>query len=445
MLRQFAQAGVEVRVDPRIDTSVLASFRGVVLDDALESLLEPYDYFLTWTMLPGPLGRIPKLKQIQVFMPGSPAAARPINRGPFRFDTSRGVAGTSPEFVKNELLVGVRPGTTYARFQHLLDQIGGMIVNVDAASGIYLIRFPYGSNVEALLAQLTRNPIVAHAELNYVSRLPPGTAATLAAEAGARLPAVTPPADGSVPVAVLDSGLDPSAGLSSVVSAAWNAVDPSQSLTDPVGHGTQMTLLASGLAAADGTAADSILPVVAVGAFDADGKTSNFAILQALAYAAQAGAKVVNMSWGSETDSDFMRTAMQLAADNGLILVAAAGNSPTGEPVYPAAYSSVLAVGGVTADGQAWTGSNYGDFVSLSAPATATLPVGSNGSAGTYVGTSISSAVAANALADYVNRHPDATADEVWNALRSVLSPAPAAGYGAGILDDAALQRFLSL
>ncbi len=73
------------------------------------------------------------------------------------------------------------------------------------------------------------------------------------------------------------------------------------------------------------------------------------------------------------------------------------------------------------------------------------MPVGSNGSAGTYVGTSISSAVAANALADYVNRHPDATADEVWNALRSVLSPAPAAGYGAGILDDAALQRFLSL
>jgi hypothetical protein len=64
------------------------------------------------------------------------------------------------------LLIGVRPGTTYERFQRLLDEIGGMIVEADAATGIYLIRFPPGTNVEALLAQIARSPLVARAELN---------------------------------------------------------------------------------------------------------------------------------------------------------------------------------------------------------------------------------------------------------------------------------------
>ena len=125
------------------------------------------------------------------------------------------------------------------------------------------------------------------------------------------------------------------------------------------------------------------------------------------------------------------------AAGQGLLLVAAAGNEPTGRPVYPAAYPDVIAVGGTTADGQPWKDSNAGDFVDLSAVATATLPAGS------YVGTSISSAVVANALAQYLNRHPGATAAQARAALVAALSPAPAAGTGAGTLDAAALRRLL--
>jgi thermitase len=443
ILEQFVRAGVEVRLDPRIQSNVTGAVRGADLDDALESLLESYDYLLTWKMLRGPLGHVPKLKEIQVFMPGSETSARPIPKKSARFDATRGVLGTSPEFVKDELLVAVRSGTTYARFKRLLDEIGGMIVDADAATGVYLIRFPPGTNVEALLKQLAQNSLVAHVELNYVTRLPTGSSVDSVGRAS--LPAVRPPADGSIPVAVLDSGLDPRAGLSSIVSAGWDAIDPDRALSDPEGHGTQMAYLASGLLAADGTAASgNVLPLVSVRAFDEDGKTSNFAIMQALAYAAKAGAKVVNMSWGSDTDSEFMRKAMQVAARQGLTLVAAAGNAPTGKPVYPAAYPTVIAVAGVTADGQPWKSSNHGDFVALSASASATFPIGHNGPAGAYVGTSISSAVVANALAQYMNQNPGATSAAALAALQKALSPAPAGGYGKGILDAAALQRFLN-
>ena len=434
ILDQFSRVGVEVRIDPRIDSTVTGIVLGQDIDSALEALLEGYDYQLTWKMLRGPLGRVPKLKEILVFIPGSASSARPMPRKSTKFDATRGVAGTTPEFVKDELLVGARPGTTYAQFQSLLDQIGGMIVEADAATGVYLIRFPPGTNVEALLAQLTRNPLIAHAELNSVIRLPSGYSAA----AGA-LPAVSPPADGSIPVAVLDSGLDPRAGLAPLVSAGWDAVDPDRALADPDGHGTQMAFLASGVFAADGlSASGAALPLVSVRAFDEDGKTSNFAILQALAYAAKAGAKVVNMSWGSGVDSDFLRAAVRSAAGQGLLLVAAAGNEPTGRAVYPAAYPEVIAVGGVGADGQPWANSNRGEFVDLSASASATLPAGS------YVGTSISSAAVANALAQYLSLHPAATPAAARAALSAALSPAPAGGFGAGVLDAAALRRFLN-
>ena len=433
ILDQFSRVGVEVRLDPEVQSTVTGAIRGQDIDESLEALLEGYDYLLTWKMLRGPLGRVPKLKEIQVFLPGHAAAARPRPKKSAKFEVTRGVGGAAPEFVKDELLVGVRPGTTYAQFQSLLDQIGGMIVEADAATGVYLIRFPPGTNVEALLAQLGRNPLVAHAELNHVTRLPTGFAAGRGA-----LPAVSPPADGASPVAVLDSGLDPAAGLGPLVSAGWDAVAPERALADPDGHGTQMAILASGLLAADGLPADAAVALVSIRAFDEEGKTSNFAILQALAYAAKAGAKVVNMSWGSGTDSDFLRAAVQSAAAQGLVLVAAAGNEPTGQAVYPAAYPDVIAVGGVTADGQPWANSNVGAFVDLSAVVSATLPSGS------YVGTSISSAAVANALAQYLNRHPDSTAAQVRAALAAALSPAPAAGTGAGVLDAAALRRLLA-
>jgi hypothetical protein len=441
VLEQFGQMGVEVKLDPSIQTSISASIYGQHVDEALESILKNSDYQLTWKLLRGPLGRVPKLKEIQVFHPGKPAAAKQIPHKLPNFVVSRGVSGNAPEHVKDELLVTVRPGTSYAQFQRLLDQIGGMLVDGDAVTGVYLLRFPGGTNVEALLAQILRNSLIANAELNYIARLPEGIPTPTRLPV---IPPVVPPADGAVPVAVLDSGLDPKIGFGPLLAGNWDAVSPERPLTGSAGHGTQMALLASGLLAPDGMLSADQVPVVSVRAFDEEGKTSNFAIFQALAYAAKSGAKVVNMSWGSPTDSEFMRSAIQVAARQGLVLVAAAGNEPTGKPVYPAAYPDVLAVGAILADGQAWPKSNHGDFVDVSAYGTATFPIGHNGPAGAYVGTSISSAAVAHALAQYFNLHPKATPNAALAQLKKSLSPAPPGGYGAGVLDAAALARFLA-
>ncbi len=440
VLDQFARAGVEVWAPADLDGTLTGTIRGEELSEGLDAMLDRYDYLLSWRLLPGPLGKVPKLRSIRVFAPGrSDSAVRRDAPARTAFDITRGVTGRGPEFVRDELLVAVRPGTTYEQFRTLLDQTGGMLV--ESQDGVYLVRFPPGTNIEALLPQLRRSPIVAHAELNYAVRLPPGAASAAAA---ASLPAVAPPDDGTIPVAVLDSGLDLSSPAAGIASAAWDAVAPDTPITDPVGHGTQMALLASGAATADGWhAAVTALPVVAVRTFDANGATSDFALLQALAYAKKAGARVVNMSWGSDTPSDFVASALRRAADDGLVLVAAAGNGGApADAYYPAAYDGVLAVAGTTPDGASvWSGSSTGPYVDLAAPATSTTRTGNTVTG--LAGTSVSSAAVAGAIARWLNNHPDATSSDAVAALKAALSPSAGPGTGTGTLDADALSRYL--
>jgi hypothetical protein len=97
ILEQFARAGVDVRFDPRIQLHRHRRFSRHRSRCRLESLLAGYDYLLTWKMLRGPLGRIPKLQEIQVFTPGSgKAAARPMPKKSRAFDATRGVLGHRP-------------------------------------------------------------------------------------------------------------------------------------------------------------------------------------------------------------------------------------------------------------------------------------------------------------------------------------------------------------
>jgi thermitase len=191
-------------------------------------------------------------------------------------------------------------------------------------------------------------------------------------------------------VAVFDSGLDPRYTSLSVVRGTYDAIDPSADISDSMGHGTLSTLVAAGVITPVGAApAETGVPVLAIRTFDENGMTSADTLMRALEYAANSGAEIVNMSWGSEVNSAFMETAMNYAAQNGMVLFASAGNEPTGTLIYPAGYSSVNAVGGLNPDGSRWENSNYGDFVELYEPAKAFF----NGQG--YSGTSIASPYAA--------------------------------------------------
>jgi thermitase len=449
VLQEFSRVGIRVKVDPGIDARVSGNLIDEPINGVLDELLEKFSYALVWDVIDGPLGPMPKLSEIQVFRRHhGPARLTEWPRPDEDLTVVTGPTPDGPAFVKDEVLLSFKPGTRLEDFKRLIQQIGGSVIASVPALGIYQVRLPAGVNIPALVEQLQQWDIVAGVEPNYVVQTP---APLRVGEAGAFPEAVSVAAlAGAPPVAVLDSGLSSAPGLDGLVVGQLDALNPDRMLQDPSGHGTQMALIASGAIRPDGSVAPDAdrVPLLAVRAFDNQGYASSFSLMRSMEFAISRGARVINMSWGTDTDSRFIRNAVRYAQDRGAVVVASAGNVPTGQPVYPAAYPGVVAVTALDADGALWNKSNYGDFAFLAAPGRAHFPVGHKGPPGAYAGTSISSAFTARALSLYFAANPKASAKDAVTALRNALTDAGPTGkdnkYGYGALDKSALNRFLA-
>lgn len=451
VLQEFMRCGVYVELDPALDFPVDAALEGVRVEDALDQILATNSYALVWDVMKGPLGEIPRLVQMRVYRRGMQKAAAPLpDRG--------GLEVEHPEegapYVRDEIIIGLCPGTTVRRFQSLLNMIGGTPVEVSELVGVYRVRLPPGSDVPGVVSRLKDQKIVAAVEPNWVVSLPdPGPvteAQRVSGEVGTgvRIPEPGEYGEEAGIVAVVDSGLQRLDLLDRVVVGGMNVLNPRSPLSDPVGHGTQMALLASGMISPEGSSGkDGRVPIIVVQAFDAEGNTSSFALIRAFEYALEQGARVISMSWGTTTPGRFMKAAVDEALARDVILVAAVGNEPTGKPVYPAAFPGVIGVAALTEGGEVWKSSNFGPFVDVSAPGTARMPVGYHGGPGRCAGTSVSCAVVAHVLARYLGDNPGASAEEVlshfWRSLTDGGERGRDPFFGAGRLDSAALSRFL--
>lgn len=445
ILADFVQAGISVKVDPDINTRVSGSVRNMDISKALEEILVPYGYALIWDVVPGPLGDITRLEEIQVYR-----RDKPRNIAPFmpenNFRIAQGPQSGDPEFVADEILIAMKPGTNIDQFKILLAQIGGTVIGSVPELGIYRIRLPPNSNVMALVEMLKANQIVSRVEPNYAYKLPQENRTETATETSGSVGASSARA-GVPPVAVLDSGIRMLSSLNNLVVGSYDAIQPTRTVDDQAGHGTQMALIASGAVPPGGTSgSDSGVPVIAIRAFDDNGYTSSFTMMRAIDYAADNGAKVVNLSWGTETPSSFLESSMRDAQARGMVVVASAGNEPTGKPVYPASYPGVISVSALQSDGSPWKSSNYGSTVTLAAPGTARFPVGHKGPPGGYAGTSIASAYVSGMIAQYIGQNPKSTPTQTRNAVIRSASPPPASpvSYGKGTMDSSAATRLLS-
>ncbi len=172
-------------------------------------------------------------------------------------------------------------------------------------------------------------------------------------------------------VAVIDSGVS-SAGEDTPVNLklGWDFVGNDAKPTDENGHGTHV---AGTIAQAtdNGLGVSGVAPqatVLAVRAMDANGSGSAWGVAQAITYAVDQGADVINLSLGSAWSTAIEEDAIDYAFDKGVIVVAASGNSGTGTVDYPAAYESVISVGATRADNTVAPYSNTGAALDLVAP-----------------------------------------------------------------------------
>jgi hypothetical protein len=386
VLGLFERCGVDVRVDPSIEFGrVSGSWENTKLERVISQLVSPNNYLLGWEQVTGPLGKFYRLASIQIFPDSKGAAVQKLSEGRKVLDVVVGKDGV--KYIRGEILVGFKAGATEKDLKALLEKLGGTVIEVIDPPGLYRIRISDVMSVEDALAIALAEALVDSAEPNLAfARLDSAGVPLTGTSEGVNLQ-LQP---GESAIAVLDSGLDPQYANLAFIRGTYNAIDPSDSIYDPTGHGTLTSLIASGAVTPTGAeATDTGVAVLSIMTFDENGMTSSDTILRALDYAANSGVSSISMSWGSETDSSFMELAMDYAAASGITLYASAGNEPTGTEVYPAGYDSVIAVGGLNSDGTVWESSNYGDFVSTYELSQASFE------GQTYTGTSISSPYAA--------------------------------------------------
>ena len=403
LLKQAAMAGIKIRIDPGINPLISKTFTDKEIQDGFDAILAGLNHSYIWKKN---LDGDPELSEIVVFRPGNIEAVQTL-RASKTLDIVQDPK-TGAYYVKNRILLTFNRQFSTGKVNKFIEDLNARITSVNAYLGIYALILQDDADLNAVLARLKQAGIVGTAEPDYAYRAGSAPRVTGTNETvNAQLQSGTQPGLSSGAVAVLDTGLMETYASQGYIQGSFDALDPDSPISDNVGHGTQMALIASGQVSPMGVSPDEFSnPVLSIRAFDDNGFTSNTTLMASIEYALENDAKVLSLSWGSDTDSAFLETAVNYARSKGLVVVAAAGNSPTGEPIYPAAYESVIAVSALGPDGKAWERSNYGDFVDLAAPGFASLPVGSNADPGTYAGTSISTAYLAGKIADYLRKHP---------------------------------------
>ncbi len=174
-----------------------------------------------------------------------------------------------------------------------------------------------------------------------------------------------------VTVAVIDTGVSRVPDLQKTEFVeGYDFVNDRGSAIDDNGHGTHVagTIAQStnnnyGVA---GIAYQSkIMPLKVL---SASGSGTVADIAEAIRFATDHGADVINMSLGGGGESQLIQEAINYAHSKGVVLIAAAGNSNLNSASYPARYPRVIGVSALDAAGLKAPYSNYGAGIDLSAP-----------------------------------------------------------------------------
>lgn len=180
-------------------------------------------------------------------------------------------------------------------------------------------------------------------------------------------------------VAVIDSGLD--LGHPELKDRVFSGRDflDGASMTDDTGHGTHV----AGIIAANvnGRGIQGVTPfgvkILPLKVLNKDttgfvykGKVITDIIADAIAYAIEGKASVINMSlgWPQVVNTPRIIKALDTAAAQGIVIVAAAGNNNKDVPTWPCAHPAVICVGAVDNQGKLTEFSNHGGKVDLVAP-----------------------------------------------------------------------------
>ena len=303
-----------------------------------------------------------------------------------------------PDFKTGELLVKFRPGAEVFGWA-VTAAYDGKIVETIPRIGFYRIELPKGKTLGEATEFFRSQPSVEYAEPNYIRHAFMTPNDTLFGQQW-NLQKISAPTgwdvhqvNKKVIIAIVDTGISNThPDLAKTQIPGKDFVNNDNDPNDDNGHGTHC----AGIAASTGNnffgtigvGFNSILLPVKV--LDSQGSGSDSNVANGIIWAADNRAKVISLSLGGPSYSQAMQDAVTYATSRGCVVVAAAGNSPTPNPQYPAFFEECIAVASTDANDAISYFSTFGTWVDTAAPGENVVSTFINNGFATYSGTSMS-------------------------------------------------------
>ena len=317
----------------------------------------------------------------------------------------------------------------------------------------YLLEFATFSDIEEIIAELSKNP-----DIEYVEKIPVSRIEYVPNDSLYNLPSFgvnykwhldriqaeqawnVTKGSPAIKVAIVDNAVwSNHPDLQNKIVLQRDVVNNTNSSNPPTtgdpyawSHGTHCSGLVAGqsdngIGIASIGYNTSIIAVRAATNSSPDNISGGYSGVQ---WAANNGADVISMSWGGSGYSATYQGVMTAAFNMGVVLVAAAGNDNVSSAHYPSAYSHVISIASTNADDAKSDFSNYGTTIDVCSPGGYGVPgpqglLSTTYSSGTYgnydlmAGTSMACPFAAGLCGLILSVNSDLTPDEVEAILKS--------------------------
>jgi thermitase len=338
--------------------------------------------------------------------------------------------------VSGDIIVGFKKSTTTAIRDSSHTKRGSKIKRRNTKIDIDTVHIPAGSTIDDVMTQYASDAHVAYVEPNFIA-----TALAVPNDPMygnqwnlAKIHAAESfdTAHAGSTIAVIDTGVDSThPDMSGEVLTGYNAITGSTNTMDDNGHGTHV----AGIAAAitdNGTGLASVAyraQILPLKALDSAGSGTYSDIIESIVYAADHGARVINLSLAGTSASEALRQAIVYAQNKGSIIVAAAGNSGNDIASYPGAYDGVIEVSASDQSDAIANFSNFGTNIFAAAPGVSIESSLPGATYGTKSGTSMAAPHVAGLLSLLTATKPSASNTDILAALSATSDKVGSIGY----------------
>jgi len=365
---------------------------------------------------------------------------------------SVGAPDQPADVAPGEVLVKFASGLSAAAIATEVARLGVDVVRALPQVGLYRLKLPAGLSVDEFLQAQRGNPAFQRVEANPIARSqgqsspqepndPYWAQQWALVRIGAPAAWAVTTGRPEVVIAVIDTGVDlRHPDLQTQLVTGQNVFAPTTPPQDDHGHGTAMAGII-GAAMNNGVGIAGVCPgcrMMPIKVLDASGVGTYADVIEGMIYAAEHGARVLNLSLGGSVYSEGLLDVVDYVRAAGAVVVAAAGNSGTATPMYPAAYPGVLGASAVDRDGNPWAYSNSGMQVSLAAPGVDITATGLDGSYVSVTGTSPATAHVTGVAALIASRDPNMSGGRIevaiMNAAEDLGPPGQDPLFGFGLV-----------